>query len=253
MNVSPLTDSVCLGQSVQLTAIGEMIYNWSPATGLNNPAIGNPIATPDTTTIYQVTGSDSLHCFSNTQSLTVNVFNYPTINLGPRSVTIPVGTSYQINGIGSADIDSINWSPTIGLSCASCLSPLASPSTSTNYVITVENNGGCITADSIRIIVTCDGKNLFVPNTFSPNGDGMNDWFFVQGTGLTTIQSLRIFNRWGQLVFEKINFAPNVENEGWDGNFNGKKAPVDVYIYTIEVVCENSQVVAYHGNVALIR
>jgi len=253
MIVSPLNDSVCLGQSVQLSATGEMVYTWSPATGLNNPSIGNPIATPDTTTIYQVTGSDSLHCFSNTQSLTVNVFNYPTVNLGAGSVTIPIGTSYQISGIGSPDIDSINWSPTIGLSCTNCLSPIASPVTTTTYVVKVENNGGCITSDSIRIIVTCDGKNLFVPNTFSPNGDGVNDWFFVQGTGLSTIQSLRIFNRWGQLVFEKRNFAANSETEGWDGNFNGKKAPIDVYIYTIEVICENSQVVAYHGNVALIR
>jgi len=253
MNVSPLDDSVCLGQSVQLAATGEMVYTWSPASGLSNPSIGNPTARPDSTTIYQVTGSDSIFCFPRTQSVLVNVFKYPTIDLGPKVVTIPVGSSYQINGIGSADIDSINWAPTIGLSCASCLSPLASPISTTTYVVKVENNGGCITADSIRIIVTCDGKNLFVPNTFSPNGDGMNDWFYVQGKGLTTIQSLRIFNRWGQLVFEKINFAPNAEQDGWDGNFNGRKAPVDVYIYTIEVVCENSQVVAYHGNVALIR
>lgn len=253
LNVSPLDDSVCLGQSIQLNATGESVYTWSPAAGLNNPAIGNPIATPDTTTIYQVTGSDSLFCFKNTQSVTVNVFNYPTISLGPNTVTIPIGTSYQISGIGSADIDSINWSPTIGLSCANCLSPIASPVTTTTYVLKVENNGGCITTDSIRIIVTCDGKNLFVPNTFSPNGDGMNDWFYVQGKGLSTIQSMQVFNRWGQLVFEKKDFAPNIDTEGWDGNFNGRKAPVDVYIYTIQVICENSQVVAYHGNVALIR
>ena len=64
---------------------------------------------------------------------------------------------------------------------------------------------------------------------------------------------MRVFNRWGQMVFEKRNFAPNDPNVGWDGTFNGRKAPVDVYIYTIEVICENSQVVAYHGNVALIR
>jgi len=253
MNVSPLEDSICLGQKVQLIATGEQVYTWSPAAGLSNPSIGNPFASPDTTTIYQVTGSDSLFCFKNTQSVKVSVFKYPTVNIGPSPVTIPIGTSYQFSGTGSADIDSINWSPSLGLSCTDCLSPIASPVTTTTYTIKVENNGGCITTDSVKIIVTCDGKNLFVPNTFSPNGDGVNDWFFLQGKGLSTIQSMRVFNRWGQLVFEKKNFSPNVESEGWDGNFNGKKAPVDVYIYTIEVICQNSQIVGYNGNVALIR
>ncbi len=253
LSLTPLADSICLGQQLQLIASGEKVYTWSPTSGLSNPSIANPFASPDSTTTYQVTGSDSLFCFKQTQSVTISVFKYPTINLGPGSITIPIGTSYQISGIGSSDIDSINWSPTIGLSCGDCLSPIAEPTTNTTYTITVVNNGGCVTVDSIRIIVTCDGKNLFVPNTFSPNGDGMNDWFYVQGKGLSTIQSMRIFNRWGQLVFEKKNFSPNVEQDGWDGNFNGRKAPVDVYIYTIEVVCENSQVIAYNGNVALIR
>ncbi len=253
LSLSPLLDSICLGQKVQLNASGEKVYSWFPASGLSNPTAANPFASPDSTTIYEVIGSDSLFCFKDSASVQVTVFNYPTLNIGPRSVTIPIGTTYQINGIGSADIDSINWSPTIGLSCANCLTPIASPVTTTTYVVSVDNNGGCITTDSVKIIVTCDGKNLFVPNTFSPNGDGHNDWFYVQGTGLTTIQSMQVFNRWGQLVFEKKNFAPNVEQDGWDGNFNGNKAPVDVYIYTIEVICENSQIVAYHGNVALIR
>ncbi|MBS1917475.1 MAG: gliding motility-associated C-terminal domain-containing protein [Bacteroidetes bacterium] len=81
----------------------------------------------------------------------------------------------------------------------------------------------------------------------------MNDVFYVRGKGLSTVQSMRIFNRWGQMIFEKRNFAPNDPSAGWDGTFGGKKMPVDVYVYTIEVVCENSVVVPYHGNVALIR
>jgi len=252
ISVTPLTDSICLGQGVPLLASGETLYTWTPATGLSNPNIANPVASPDSTTTYQVTGTDIKSCFSDTKSLTISVFNYPKIDVGPN-VTLPIGTSYQITGNGSSDIDSISWTPTIGLSCTDCLSPLASPITTTTYVISVENTGGCVSTDSVTILVTCDGKNLFVPNTFSPNGDGVNDAFFVSGNGLSTIQSMRVFNRWGQMVFEKRNFAPNDPNVGWDGNFNGRKAPVDVYIYTIEVICENSQVVAYHGNVALIR
>jgi gliding motility-associated-like protein len=182
----------------------------------------------------------------------ISVFNYPTINLGP-DVTIPVGSSYQINGVGSSDITDITWTPVTALSCTNCLTPLASPINSTTYIAKVVNEGGCAATDSITIIVVCNNGNLFVPNTFSPNGDGMNDVFYVRGKGLTTIQSMRIFDRWGQMVFEKRNFAPNDPASGWDGTMNGKKAPIDVYIYTIEVICENSVIVPYHGNVALIR
>ncbi len=252
ITVSPLTDSICVGQSVPLNASGESLYIWSPATGLSNPGIANPSASPTITTVYQVIGTDSKFCFSDTQFVKITVFDYPTVNLGPDA-TIPVGSSYQINGIGSSDIDLISWTPTTGLSCTDCLSPLASPVSTTTYIARVVNNGGCATMDSITIIVTCNNSNLFVPNTFSPNGDGMNDVFYVRGKGLSSVQSMRIFDRWGQMVFEKRNFAPNDPSVGWDGTMNGKKAPVDVYIYTIEVICENSVVVAYHGNVALIR
>jgi len=81
----------------------------------------------------------------------------------------------------------------------------------------------------------------------------MNDVFYVRGTGLSRIQSMLIFNRWGQVVFEKKDFVANDPSVGWDGTINGKPAPVDVYVYTIEVICNNSQIVPYHGNVALIR
>ena len=126
ISVTPLTDSICLGQNITLTASGETLYTWTPAAGLSNPNIANPIASPDTTTTYQVSGTDIKSCFTDTKSLTISVFNYPKIDAGPN-VTIPIGTSYQFNGNGSSDIDSISWTPALGLSCTDCLSPLASP------------------------------------------------------------------------------------------------------------------------------
>jgi gliding motility-associated-like protein len=252
LSVSPSADSLCIGQSVILTASGETIYSWSPVAGLNNPNIPNPVATPDTTTLYQVTGTDIKSCFTDTETVLISVFNYPKVDLG-SNVSILVGSSYQISANGSTDIDSINWIPATGLSCSNCLNPVATPVNTTTYIINVENSGGCAASDSITIMVTCNNSNLFVPNTFSPNNDGVNDVFYVRGKGLSNIQSMRIFNRWGQMVFEKLNFAPNDPSAGWNGTFNGKNAPIDVYVYTIEVVCENSQVIPYHGNVALIR
>ena len=255
------TDSVCLGQSATLNATGAAIYNWTPAQGLNNPNIANPVATPDASQIgnapstvitYSVTGYDNKKCYSDTKSIDITAFNYPVIGLTPNA-TINVGGSYQINSTATTNIVSLNWTPSNTLSCANCLTPLATPTKTTKYVLTAINDGGCATSDSIRVQVICDGNNFFVPNTFSPNGDGVNDHFVVNGVGLNVIPSITIYNRWGQIVFQKSNFAPNVPSEAWDGTFNGQPAPADVYVYTIQILCNNATLIPYHGNVTLIR
>ena len=92
VTITSAADSICIGQSVQLKASGETSYLWTPATGLNNSNISNPIASPDTTTTYQVIGTDYKSCFADTQSVKINVFNYPTVNAGP-DVTIGPGSS----------------------------------------------------------------------------------------------------------------------------------------------------------------
>jgi gliding motility-associated-like protein len=249
-------DSVCLGQSTQLAASGAAIYEWTPASGLSDPTIANPVATPTSSQIgitsYTVTGYDNIKCFHDSKSVQISAFDYPKLDAGPDA-TIGVGSSYQINATGSSDIVSLNWSPSASLSCGDCLTPLATPIKTTDYVLSAVNNGTCVSLDSIKVTVICNGNNFFVPNTFSPNGDGANDRFLVRGKGLNIIPSITIFNRWGQVVFEKRNFAPNDEASGWDGTFNGKPAPSDVYVYTIQILCDNATLIPYHGNVTLIR
>jgi gliding motility-associated-like protein len=255
------SDSVCLGQNTQLNATGAAIYDWSPAEGLSNPNVANPVATPDASQVgtgasniitYTVVGYDSKKCFSDTASVQVTAFNYPIITL-PTNATINVGNSYQINSTTSTNVVSLNWSPSNTLSCSNCLAPLATPIKTTTYSLTAINDGGCATTDSIRVQVICNGANFFVPNTFSPNGDGVNDHFIVNGVGLNVIPSITIYNRWGQIVFQKSNFAPNDASSAWDGTFNGQPAPSDVYIYTIQILCNNATLIPYHGNVTLIR
>jgi len=254
-------DSVCLGQAVQLTATGAAIYSWTPAQGLSDPNIGNPFAKPDasqagtapsTVITYQVTGYDSKKCFSDTKTVDVTVFNYPVIDL-PANVTINVGSTYQMNPTVSTNIISYSWTPSNNLSCTNCLAPVAKPTSTTRYSLTATNDGGCATTDSIHIQVICNGANFFVPNTFSPNGDGVNDHFVVNGVGLNVIPSITIYNRWGQIVFQKSNFPANSPADAWDGTFNGQPAPSDVYVYTIQILCDNNTLIPYHGNVTLIR
>jgi gliding motility-associated-like protein len=99
----------------------------------------------------------------------------------------------------------------------------------------------------------CNEKNYFIPNTFSPNGDGTNDVFYPRGSGINRIFSMRIFNRWGELVFERKDFNANEAAAGWNGTVKGKPAEQDVYVYIIEFICDNATIIPYRGNVALIR
>ena len=94
---------------------------------------------------------------------------------------------------------------------------------------------------------------VFIPNTFTPNGDGQNDYFFPRGKGIDRMSSFRIFNRWGEVVYEKANFNANDASSGWDGTFKGKKLNPDVFVYTIDIMCENNTILNYKGNIALIR
>jgi gliding motility-associated-like protein len=110
----------------------------------------------------------------------------------------------------------------------------------------------CSNTGSIQINVLCGKGNLYIPNTFSPNGDGSNDFFYPRGTGLERVKFLRIFNRWGEVVFEKKDFPVNNAASGWDGRFKGQKPKADVYIFQAEVFCENGELIQLNGNIALI-
>jgi gliding motility-associated-like protein len=139
------------------------------------------------------------------------------------------------------------------LNCADCPQPVASTKFNTKYSVTFVDSNGCRNTGEVQIVVICKDANVFIPNTFSPNGDGSNDVFFVRGRGLDRVKSLRIFNRWGEVVFEKTNFPVNDPLYGWDGKFKGNKPIPDVYVYQVEVFCDNSQIIHFDGNIALIQ
>jgi len=185
-----------------------------------------------------------------TQNLTVNAL--PSIK-GPKEITTPVGFPVTIPFTYGTNVIDWSWAPTSNLSCADCANPIASPTFSTLYTVIATDSNNCTSTDSILVTTICNGKNYFVPNTFSPNGDGVNDVFYPRGDNLYNIQSMTIFNRWGQMVFQRRDFPANSQSMGWDGTINGRPAPSDAYVYIIEVVCNNAQIVALKGNVTLVR
>ena len=107
-------------------------------------------------------------------------------------------------------------------------------------------------AEQVRVIVLCKGAEIFIPNTFSPNGDGRNDFFYPRGRGIERIRTLRIFNRWGEVVFENREFPVNDQLAGWDGKYKNGAPQAGVYVYQAELICENGEILTYKGNIALI-
>jgi gliding motility-associated-like protein len=251
--IAPPDDSLCIGQGITLQASGTDVYSWSPATGLNNPSIASPVARPTATTTYTVTGSDFRGCFTSTDTVRIDVFPFPTVDLGP-DLTIRAGTTNTtLNATVSGDVVAYRWSPATGLSCSTCATPIAAPRITTTYNLQVTNDGGCISSDAVTIFVVCQNSNLFMPNTFSPNGDGMNDVYYPRGRGIERVRSLKIFNRWGQMVFIRENFNANDPGAGWDGKYRGILSTPDVYVFMIEVFCENESIVTLKGDVMLVR
>jgi len=246
-------DTICIGSSVRLYASGANSYVWSPSAGLSNTTSATPMASPSATTTYMVVGSDAHGCFKDTGYTTIKVYPIPLVNAGNDVTMKSGGQPVLLTPTLSADVNWTNWLTAPGIIANNPPTLTVQPKATTEYTIEVRNAGGCKSVDRVTVFVMCDGNNLFIPNTFSPNGDGMNDKFYPRGSGLFQIKHLRIFDRWGEVVFEKVNFLPNDVSAGWDGTYKGKKLTSDVYVYTAEIQCENNTVLILNGNVALLK
>jgi len=245
-------DTLCKGSSVPLYASGAYTYTWSPATGLSSATSSTPTASPLVTTNYQVIGTDDKKCFSDTAIVPIIVYDIPTVDAGPDQ-QINVGQTLDLIPAISADVKSVMWNPTGSIFRSSFPAISIKPRETTTYTVEVKNDGGCSARDNVTVYVICNGANVFIPNTFSPNGDGSNDVFYPRGTGLFSIKSARVFDRWGEVVYEKSDFRANNAAAGWDGTYKGKKLNADVYIYVIEILCDNNSLLVYKGNIALIN
>ncbi|RYY99670.1 MAG: PKD domain-containing protein [Chitinophagaceae bacterium] len=251
--VVPPSDSLCRGDSVQLVAGGAVSYSWSPAAGLSCTDCASPWAKPDVTTTYTVTGIGEFGCFTTSKQVTIGVGDIPTVNLGP-DLLLPTGTVRPlVANVTGGPIVSWNWTPATNLSCANCPQPAMTVRDAITYIVEATTGFGCTATDTLNVKTFCANTQAFVPNAFSPDGDGINDVLMVRGTGIVQVKYFRIFNRWGEVVFERANFAPNDPTYGWDGKVKGTVTPPDVYVYTAEVVCENGMTFTYKGNVSVLK
>jgi len=231
--------TICPGERVSLYANGASQYTWSPATGLNS-ASGSPItAAPAATTTYRVIAASSAGC-TDTAFVTVELFPEPFVSAG-EDQQIDFGDQARLQATGNG---LIAWLPDPTLGCLVCADPLAFPQVSTLYTVTLTDTNGCKATDEVFVIV--DGT-LYVPNTFTPDGDGINDVFFAKATEVKTFKLL-VFNRWGQMIFEGDNL-----DRFWDGTYNGTRSPIDTYVWRIDLTEISGESRVHYGHVNLVR
>lgn len=200
---------------------------------------------------YNFTIRDDGGCTA-TASATITQPAQLTVDAGENQ-TIDLGDATTITAIANATNLVFQWSPPDSLSCLDCPSPEVNPSKTTPYTVTVEDPNGCIATDEVTIIVTKNRK-LFIPTAFSPNGDGFNDFFTLfGGKGASQIKSLRIFSRWGELIFERKDLPLGQEAAGWDGTFKGKPLSPGVFVFMAEVEFIDQEVVLFEGDVTIIK
>ncbi len=248
----PSETAICSGSSTVLEAGGAETYRWIPAQGISHPDAGTVIASPESTTLYQLVGSDSLACFSDTFSILITVHPNPVVE-AVDSLHISSGQSVVLRPRYSADAISWQWQPPQGLNCRNCANPAAAPETTTLYHVAAYNRFGCSSRDSIAVKVRCDQNSIYLPNAFTPGNDGLNDVFYPRCFGKATITSFKIFNRNGELIFQQAHFSPNDRSKGWDGLAKGVHADPGNYPYVIEYICGNKESAGFTGNILLLR
>lgn len=230
---------VCANSPAQLYAAGGESYTWS--TGQTGSAIS---VEPLETTVYQLVVLTGI-CYDTTY-ITVEAIPLPDVNTN-SDTTITLGGQVQLIATGGEEY---SWSPATDLSCSTCFNPIAIPSETIVYCVEAISDRGCADTACVKIEVTDECETFFIPNAFAPERGGheMNDCFRPFGEECFASMRMRVFDRWGELVFESDSFE-----DCWDGNYQGKKVNSGVFVYYFEGVLINGEPFYRKGNVTVIR
>ncbi len=200
---------------------------------------------------YTLQIQDANGCMTE-EVVTINDFNENQIELTADTELI-LGQSTTISATTTIQMDSLSWSPAATLSCTNCLNPEATPEESTLYTLTIIDADGCVVKADIFLRVD-QSAQVFMPSAFSPNDDGVNDFFTLYGgVNISEIKLLRIFDRWGNEVFQNQNFAPNDEAQGWNGTYKTKKLNSGVFIFYAEILLIDGTTVIEQGDFVIVR
>ncbi len=241
----PSDTNMCPGNSVTLRANGAVSYLYQPGIFIADSTAAITIATPITEQTYTLYSIDANGC-PDTDYAHIFVPDNAILNLGP-DVTLYPGDDHQFNAF--TNCSNFLWTPPSFLNYTNISNPtISNPTSSIQYTVLASNEFGCTTSDTITVYVI-DESVITLPNAFSPgNGSSTNDNLKVQHLGNATLNHFRIFNRWGQLVFETTNI-----NQGWNGRYNDVPQPMGTYVYQLQATSNKGKIINKQGNITLIR
>ena len=234
--------TICPGDHAPIWAAGASNYLWQPIYNIDNPISPNAVVSPMITTTYSVYMSNPAGCL-DTESVVITVYPLPFIHVTNDTVVF-LGdnlTLYASCGV------TYQWSPSTFLDDANASHPLCTPTQTTQYTVTITTADGCTYTETVLVQVNSFAQ-LFAPNAFSPNGDGINDYFNYFVRGIFTFHQFCVYNRWGELVF-----ATTDPTLFWDGKHNGVECEVGTYVYTVDGNDAQSLEIKIKGNLTLIR
>ena len=221
--------TICEGASTNISAAqstGGLYYKWTPSTGLDHDDQPTVTATPSQTTRYAVVVSND-GCYDDSKSVTVTVLKKPGANAG-NNETLKEGESVQLKGTATGDSVSYYWTPADHLNNPNSLTPIASPVDNTTYTLHVISNNNC--GESTSSIFVRVFKKLIIPNTFTPNNDGVNDYWDIKEINTYPDNLVTVYNRYGREVFQSTGYP-----KPWDGTYNNERLPVGTYYYIIDL------------------
>ena len=229
--------SICTEQEIQLLSSGGVVLNWEPQSDVYQVQ-GNYFISPKTSSLYTVTVQDTFGCIADT-FLTVDFLPPPFLEAGDDQWLTYDSLLLEAIGVGS-----FSWDPPSLVSCDTCSTTTTFPNTTTTFTVWLTDSLGCINSDELTIFVTSE---IYAPNAFSPNGDDLNDLFFLKTYRIDKL-NLQIFNRWGELLFQTEN-----KTEGWNGHYKGTLSRNDVYIWKVKYTSISGERGSLIGTVTLVR
>jgi gliding motility-associated-like protein len=239
-----IDSTICYGDKVLLQASGGAFYSWSPPGTLTSPNKPATIAWPKETTTYVVTVTDTLGCPKPvTAERTITVVP-PVPAFAGNDTIVLKGQPFRLNASGGVQY---RWSPADGLSSTTVPDPVTSYNRDITYRVKVYTAEGCVGEDDINIRFMT-GPEIYIPNAFTPNGDGVNDVFRPMPVGFTKMEYFRIYNRWGEEIYNSVQYL-----KGWDGRKKGDPAAADTYVWIVGGTNIEGQLVEKRGTVTLIR
>ncbi|MBK7308784.1 MAG: gliding motility-associated C-terminal domain-containing protein [Chitinophagaceae bacterium] len=242
---------ICSGKNAQLNGTGGGSYSWSPDTYLSAANIANPLVLQpkDGSITYRLSLIGNNGCASlKDDAVTITVSPPAKLFVGYDTI-IAVNQPLPLHGIdvNNTGFNNYTWSPPYGLNNPFAKDPVAKLDRDMLYNVIASNAWGCSATDDIKIKVF-EGPEIYVPNAFTPGGDGLNDKLRPVVIGMKEFHYFSVFNRYGQMLFTTADAAI-----GWDGNFKGTKQPPGTYVWMAEAVDYRGNLIQRNGAVILIR